>query len=72
MYVLPVMIKLIVMCMQACEGGWVELAEELAARFPDTLNVRDKRGCLPRDLVANWNELWTHALGTRAEIDTKH
>ena len=45
----------------------MEVAEELAAHFPDTVSVRDKRGRTPHDLVAGWSDLWTHALGDRQQ-----
>ena len=41
------------------------MAKFLAAKFPDTLHMRDKRGGLPCDLVSNWTHQWEHVLGTR-------
>ena len=40
----------------------MEVAGLLAAKFPDTLRMRDKRGRLPGNLVTSWNDEWTHTL----------
>lgn len=46
----------------------MKVAESLAAKFPNTCHVQDKRGRLPRDLVSNWTQQWERVLRTE---DTK-
>lgn len=47
---------------KACEGGRLEVAKQLIGRYPAALEVADKRGGIPRDLVNNFNEQWNLTL----------